>query len=78
MLPLKGGYEILQQLQMDETKHIPVFVITGRRIDAGMSSLMRQEPNLHEFIQKPIPSDVLLAAIHATLQTVPPVKAAAA
>lgn len=77
MLPLKGGYEILQQLQMDETRHIPVFVITGRRIDRGMSSLLRQEPNLHEFIQKPIPSSVLLSTIHTTLRTVPSAKAAA-
>lgn len=75
MLPLKGGYEILQQLQMDETRRIPVFVITGRRIDHDMSRQLRQEPNLHKVIQKPIPSNVLLSAIHGTLRTVPPAKA---
>lgn len=78
MLPLKSGYEILQELQTEETRQIPVFVITGRRIDHGMSGLLRQEPNLHEFIQKPIPSSVLLTAIHGALRTAPPVKAAAA
>lgn len=78
MLPTQSGYEILRRLQVGRTKRIPVIVITGRQIDRDMSSIMRQEANLHEFIQKPIYPKVLLATIHKLLKTTAPVKVAVA
>lgn len=78
MLPIKGGYEVMQQLQMSDARNIPVIVITGRLIDRDMVSIMRQEANLREFIQKPIYPKALLASIHNLLKTTAPEKAVVA
>lgn len=76
MLPAQGGYEILRRLQVGATKRIPVIVITGRQIDRDMARIMRQESNLHEFIQKPIYPKILLETIHKLLKTTAPVRVA--
>ena len=53
MMPDIGGIEVLKELQTeDETKAIPVIIITGTYFDSSMSELFRQEANCKHFLSK--------------------------
>lgn len=71
MLPGYGGFEILRELQAYETSSIPIIIITGRYADRTTIELIKQEPNVKEFIEKPIKVNVLSAIIHKILKTKP-------
>ncbi len=73
MLPGMGGFEVLKDLQMGDNRHIPVLVVTGRRIDRQTVDMIMQESNVKEFIEKPIKPAVLASMMHRILQTQPPV-----
>lgn len=72
MLPGKGGYEVIRELQASDAARIPIIVITGRYIDRKNMDMVRGEPNVREFMQKPLRPAVLASAIHTILQTRPP------
>lgn len=74
MLPRYGGFEVLRQLQKPETSKIPIIVFTGRYTDRSTQELIRGEPNVVDFLEKPINTAVLSSRIHAFLKTTPPVK----
>ncbi len=74
MLPKFGGFEILRELQNDETTGIPIIIITGRYTERSTSDMIKQEPNVRDFIEKPVKPHVLTAAIHKVLKTQPPQK----
>jgi two-component system response regulator AdeR len=74
MLPKFGGFEILRELQSDETGSIPIVIITGRYTDRSTSEMIKQEPNVRDFIEKPVKPQVLTALVHKLLHTQPPVK----
>ncbi|MGD9643394.1 MAG: response regulator [Elusimicrobiales bacterium] len=71
MLPKFGGFEILRELQSDETGTIPIVIITGRYTDRSTSEMIKQEPNVRDFIEKPVKPQVLSALIHKLLKTQP-------
>jgi len=71
MLPKFGGFEILRELQGDETDSIPIVIITGRYTDRSTSEMIKQEPNVRDFIEKPVKPQVLTAVIHKLLHTQP-------
>ncbi len=71
MLPKYGGFEILRELQSDETGSIPIVIITGRYTDRSTSDMIKQEPNVRDFIEKPVKPQVLAALIHKILNTQP-------
>ena len=71
MLPKFGGFEILRELQGDETSSIPIIIITGRYTDRSTSEMIKQEPNVRDFIEKPVKPQVLTAVIHKLLHTQP-------
>jgi len=77
MLPRFGGFEILRELQSDETGGIPIIIITGRYTDRSTSDMIKQEPNVKDFIEKPVKPQILTALIHKFLNTQPPIKKAA-
>lgn len=55
MMPDIGGIEVLRNLQTDDdTRNIPVLVITGTFFDKNMSELFRQESNCREFMSKTV------------------------
>jgi hypothetical protein len=55
MMPDIGGIEVLRNLQTDDdTRNIPVVVITGTFFDKNMSELFRQEANCREFMSKTV------------------------
>ena len=71
MLPKFGGFEILRELQSDETSGIPIIIITGRYTDRSTADMIKQEPNVKDFIEKPVKPPVLSALIHKILKTTP-------
>jgi len=72
MLPGISGFDIIHHLQVGDTATIPILVITGRRMDPKNIHLIKQEPNIKEFIEKPIRVVMLTNAIHRILRTRPP------
>ena len=71
MLPKYGGFEILRELQTDETSGIPIVIITGRYTDRSTSDMIKQEPNVREFIEKPVKPQILTSLLHKLLRTQP-------
>ena len=72
MLPRYGGFEVLRQLQTGETGNIPIVIITGRYTDRTTAEMIRQESNVHDFLEKPIKPQVLGMSLHKILKTIPP------
>ena len=71
MLPKFGGFEILRELQSDETGTIPIVIITGRYTDRSTSDMIKQEPNVRDFIEKPVKPQILTSLVHKLLRTQP-------
>ena len=74
MLPKSGGFEVVRELQGDETSGIPIIIITGRYMDRSTAELIRQEANVRDFLEKPIKMASLVAHLHQLLNTRPPAK----
>lgn len=72
MLPGKGGFEIIKLLQNEDNRNIPVIVTTGRFVDNKVQSMMQFEPNVKEFMTKPLNMHFLIHRIHSLLGTVSP------
>jgi DNA-binding response OmpR family regulator len=72
MLPKLGGFEILRELQSDETVNIPIVIITGRYTERSTSEMIKQEPNVKDFIEKPLKPQIMLSVMHRILKTRPP------
>lgn len=71
MLPGMGGYEALRELQARGAGDVPIIVVTGRVMDGQSVDLVRQEPNVKEFLQKPVRPANLALALHRILGTQP-------
>lgn len=68
MMPDIGGIEVIRQLQAEEeTRSIPVLVITGTFFDKSMSELFRQEPNCREFMSKTVELSYLQKKVESLL-----------
>lgn len=66
MMPDIGGIEVLRNLQTDDdTRGIPVVVITGTFFDKSMSELFRQESNCREFMSKTVELSYLQKKVEA-------------
>lgn len=72
MLPEVSGLEVLRLLQSWETRNIPIIVITGRYMDRSTAEMIRREPNVVEFMEKPIRPNTLGGVLHRILKTRPP------
>ncbi|MBI4377441.1 MAG: response regulator [Elusimicrobia bacterium] len=72
MLPGMGGYEVLRELQAKGCGAVPVIVITGRQMDRKSIEMLRLEPNVREFMEKPLRPVIMATTIHNILQTRPP------
>lgn len=74
MLPKSGGYEILRELQTEESAGIPIIIMTARVLDRTTADMFRHESNVREYIEKPIKIPVLTALMHQLLKTRPLMK----
>ncbi|MDD5657400.1 MAG: response regulator [Elusimicrobia bacterium] len=72
MLPGKGGYEVLRELQATGNGNIPILVVTGRQLDRKQIELVRLESNVKDFLVKPLRPAALVSQIHNILKTRPP------
>ena len=55
MLPKQGGFQVLKSLQQNEnTKNIPVLIITGKFSDGTTYDFIKSQPNVRGFYSKPI------------------------
>jgi len=71
MLPKAGGYEVLRGLQTDHTANIPIVIVSGRRLDHTTRDILKTEPNVKEFLEKPVSPNTLRAVLHGILKTKP-------
>ncbi|HNW44398.1 MAG TPA: response regulator [Elusimicrobiales bacterium] len=69
MMPDIGGLEALRELSADEeTRDIPVFIITGSAFDGKMGALFKEQSNCREFLDKTVQLAVLDEKINAALE----------
>lgn len=71
MMPGQGGFEFLRGLQGSDGGRLPVVIITASQVNASTVGMMRQEVNVVEFLNKPIPMNKLMATLHRHLRTRP-------
>ena len=71
MLPGKSGYEIIKILQAGEYNQIPIVIVTGRFAEDSYKKMLLDEPNVKEFIIKPIRIQFLLNSIYSILNIIP-------
>ncbi len=70
MMPGGGGYEVLRTLQGDSSmRTVPVVMMTGAVKDDSTKEMMKQEPNLIEYLEKPIRPQILIGKVHKILNT---------
>ena len=71
MLPNTNGFEILKSLQSKEHGNVPVFVISGALTDEEFRRMILFEPNVKEYLTKPLKIDLLLSKIYHVLDIEP-------
>ncbi|MBI4375998.1 MAG: response regulator [Elusimicrobia bacterium] len=71
MLPGIGGYELVRELQASGLGEAPVIVLTAKSMAAKTIEMIKQEPNVKDFWEKP-PSSAQVTSIHSLLKTLPP------
>ena len=71
MLPRSGGFEVLRELQAEDTLDIPIILVSGRRMDLSTLEMLKHESNVKEFLEKPVKPQVLAALLHSLLKTRP-------
>lgn len=71
MLPRLSGFELLRELQNENTSDVPVVLISGRHMDQSTLDLLKCEPNVKEFLEKPVKPQTLTALLHSLLGTRP-------
>ena len=71
MLPKLDGFEIIRGLQEAGTSDIPIVLLSSRDMDRSTLEILKREPNLKDFMQKPINHQVLTTRLHRLLKTRP-------
>jgi CheY-like chemotaxis protein len=69
MMPHVSGLEMLRMLLAEEeTRGIPVLILTASHFDPSTEQVFNQEINVKGFLQKPCPVDMLKEAITAAVK----------
>lgn len=68
MMPRMSGYEVLSEIQQSGM-NIPVFIITARALNSGTVEMIRSDPNVWEFWNKPIDPKRLVSRIRELVET---------
>jgi CheY-like chemotaxis protein len=69
MLPKPGGFEVMRELQVDDTSDIPIVMVTGRYMDRSTLEMIKLEPNIKGFMEKPVEPQALSTLLHTLLKT---------
>jgi CheY-like chemotaxis protein len=67
MMPDMGGYEFLRTLQAGDQRTIPVIVLTGKHLDPKAQADLRREPNVADYLSKPLQPAKFSAAVQRAL-----------
>jgi len=68
MMPNISGIEMARMLVAEEeTKNIPIIVLTGSRLDKGTPDLFKQERNVRHFLSKTSPILDIVAIVKEVL-----------
>jgi CheY-like chemotaxis protein len=69
MMPHVSGLELLRMLLTEEeTRNIPVIVMSASHFDPSTEQVFKMEMNVKGFLQKPCPVNVLKEAINAAVK----------
>jgi len=64
MMPNVSGLEMARMLTAEEeTKNIPIIVLTSSNLDKGMPALFKQERNVRHFLSKTTPVTEIVATV---------------
>jgi CheY-like chemotaxis protein len=72
MMPGTGGYEFLRNLQAEGMGSVPIYVVSSATVKPATIEMIRNEANVLDFIQKPIPIASFTSSLHRQLKTMPP------
>ena len=72
MMPGKGGFELLKEMQEAGFYATPVIVVTARALDQSTFQTINLESNVKGVLQKPINMKEFHKKIHQLLGTTPP------
>lgn len=68
MMPNISGIEMVRMLNSEEeTRHIPIIVMTGSHLDKGTPELFKQERNVKHFLIKSTPVMEIVALVKRVL-----------
>ena len=68
MMPQMDGYQMIRKLQEDgETRGIPVMIISSKQMDQSTKDMLKMEPNVKDFVEKPIKPGELTKQLHVHL-----------
>lgn len=67
ILPAKSGLELIKLMQKPPYKDIPVIAISGEVVDDEVRRMLLFEPNVLDYILKPLDISELLSKIEITL-----------
>ena len=67
MMPKVNGLELTRELQVGSKRQIPIVFVTGRKMDSKVVDELRGEPNVKDFLPKPVTEETLGAVIRNAL-----------
>jgi adenylate cyclase len=68
MMPIISGIELVRMLTEEEdTRNIPVIILTGSHLDKGTPIFFKQEPNVKLFLNKQTPILEIIAAVKSVV-----------
>ncbi len=76
MMPKRGGYDVIRELQERDFPPVPIIVVTGRHIDRAAVEELRAEKNVVDFLAKPLNPSALVLSAHQLLKTAPAARGA--
>ena len=74
MLPKFHGVQVVRMLQEGATAEIPIVVVTGHGAERNEAEVLRKEPNVKGYYEKPVNPMALGMSLHMLLKTKPPMK----
>ncbi|HVC09576.1 MAG TPA: response regulator [Elusimicrobiota bacterium] len=67
LLPSMDGHAVVRALRESGHGGIPVIAVTGQHLDEARQDALRREPAVKDFLQKPLRTAVLAAAVRKVL-----------
>ena len=69
MMPGKSGYELVKLMQSGDYRDIPIIVMSGRFVEDSYQNTLKEEPNVKDYMVKPVKVEMLLYRVNTLLGT---------